>query len=251
MSYSVKLQGFEGPLDLLLHLIQKNDLDLYDIPVKEITEQYMNYIQAMQVLELNIASEYLVMASTLLQMKSQLLLPIEETEWEESFNDQEDWTKEELIDRLADYKRYKEAAGDLKERELARSELFSKPMSDLTAYMAEEKEDVNPTVDVTVFDMMKAFKNMKRRKKSKIKQTKKVTREEIPIEARMKDVVSYLDVNNGSATFNELFEESYDSALVVTFLAVLELMKIKEIECSQIGNYNDIHIVKKGAVIPS
>ncbi|SDN38633.1 segregation/condensation protein A [Alkalicoccus daliensis] len=249
MSYSVKLQGFEGPLDLLLHLINKNDLDLYDIPVKEITEQYMNYIQAMQVMELNIASEYLVMASTLLQMKSQLLLPIEDTNWEDGLTEEEDWTKEDLIDRLAEYKRYKEAASGLKERELARSELFSKPMTDLTNYLAEEKEDKNATIDVSVYDMMKAFQNMKKRKKKSTKQTTKVAREEIPIEARMKDVVSYLDLNNGAATFNDLFEETEDSALVVTFLAILELMKVKEIECSQSGNYQDIHIIKKGAYI--
>lgn len=247
MSYSVKLQGFEGPLDLLLHLIHKNDLDLYDIPVREITEQYMAYIHAMQVLELNLASEYLVMASSLLQMKSQMLLPVEESAWEEPW-EEEDWTKDDLIDKLAEYKRYKEAAGDLKERELARSELFTKPMTDLTNLLMEEKEDTNATLEVSVYDMMKAFQQIQRRKKikKKKKEVRQIAREEIPIETRMKDVVSFLDEKQGESTFQELFEEGNEPVLVVTFLAVLELMKVKEIECRQDQNYEDIYIVKKG-----
>lgn len=246
MSYSVKLQGFEGPLDLMLHLIQKNDLDLYDIPVKEITEQYMTYIHAMQVLELNLASEYLVMASTLLHMKSQLLLPVEESPLEETW-EEEDWTKEDLIDKLAEYKRFKEAAGEFKERESARSELFTRPVADLSKLLSENTEEQNTALEVSVYDIMKAFQNIKKKKKNKSKQVRHITREEIPIETRMKDVVSFLDTKSGKATFSELFEEHNDTALVVTFLAILELMKVKEIECRQDSHYEDIHIIKKGA----
>ncbi|PYZ94449.1 segregation/condensation protein A [Salipaludibacillus keqinensis] len=246
MQYNVKLHSFEGPLDLLLHLIQKNDLDLYDIPVKEITEQYMTYIHAMQVVHLDVASEYLVMASTLLHMKSLLLLPVEEEVWdEEEFIDEED-PREDLMQKLIEYKKYKEAADELKDRELARSDLFSKPMTDLTPLLADSEEETSQSkVDVSIYDMLQAFQNMKKRKKRKEPVYSKIHRQEIPIEQKMSQIVLKLHHLGGKSRFSELFEEDNDEHIVVSFLAILELMKSNTIRCEQESNFEDIFIYKK------
>lgn len=246
MQYNVKLHSFEGPLDLLLHLIQKNDLDLYDIPVKEITEQYMAYIHTMQVLQLDVASEYLIMASTLLHMKSQLLLPIEENEWDEDLliDDEED-PREDLMHKLIEYKKYKEVAGDLKGRELARSELFSKPMTDLTPLLSEFEDNAESKINVSIYDMLQAFQKMNKRKKKKEPVYSKVHREEIPIEQKMSQIIGRLQFLGGKSRFSELFEEDSYDHIVVTFLAMLELMKSNTIRCEQEQNFEDIMIYKK------
>src|SRR5699024_9025808 len=124
MHYQVKLESFEGPLDLLLHLINKYEIDIYDIPVAEITAQYMAYIHTMQQLELNIASEYLVMAATLLEIKSKVLLPNPHVEIEEEY---EEDPREELMHRLIEYRKYKDAAYHLKEREVEQNQVHTRP----------------------------------------------------------------------------------------------------------------------------
>ncbi|WP_416149654.1 segregation/condensation protein A [Salipaludibacillus sp. HK11] len=248
MQYNVKLHSFEGPLDLLLHLIQKNDLDLYDIPVKEITEQYMTYIHAVQVLQLDVASEYLVMASTLLHMKSQLLLPVEEDVWDEDLliDDEED-PREDLMQKLIEYKKYKDVAGDLRGRGLARSDLFSKPLTDLTPLLTdlnEESED-HPKINVSIYDMLQAFQKMKKRKKKHEPVFSKIQRQEVPIEQKMSQIVAELHLRGGVSRFSELFQEEEQDHLVVTFLALLELMKYDSIRCEQEHNFDDIMVYKK------
>ncbi|MDG5787663.1 segregation/condensation protein A [Evansella sp. AB-P1] len=247
MEYSVKLQTFEGPLDLLLHLIQKNDLDLYDIPVKDITEQYMVYIHTMQVLQLDIASEYLIMAATLLHMKSKMLLPAQEEELLEDefeFDGVED-PKEELMYRLIEYKKYKEAAGELKERERARSDLFSKPMSDLTPLLKDTlKSDETPNLNVTIYDMLTAFQKLQSRKKDKPTYSR-IQRQEIPIDEKMTQIMEQLNFHHGKRRFSELFEKEDRNHIVITFLALLELMKTDSIICKQEQNFDDIMIYQK------
>ncbi len=243
----MKLQSFEGPLDLLLHLIQKNDLDLHDIPVAQITDQYMSYIHAMQVLQLDVASEYLVMAASLLEMKSKLLLPAQDDiiDEEEYFleEDVED-PRDDLMKRLIEYKRYKEAAGELKEKEVARSQLFSKPMTDLTPLLEEEPQEVSK-VDVTLYDMLDAFQKMMKRKTEKKPVYSTVHREEVPIERRMTQIIDRLMQGNGKTRFSELFEENSRTQKVVTFLAILELMKSNMIGCEQVGNFDDIFVFQQ------
>lgn len=243
LQYSVKLHSFEGPLDLLLHLIQKNDLDLYDIPVREITEQYMTYIHAMQVLHLDIASEYLVMAATLLQMKSKLLLPIEEESLDDEMMDFEEDPRDELMQKLIEYKRFKDAASELKEREKKRSDLFSKPMSDLTPFLTEQ--DVEPALDASIYDMLKAFKKMNRRHEAEKPVMRKVQRDAIPIETRMGYIMQSLGRSKGVSTFSALVERSTSHERVVTFLALLELMKSKAVRCEQPDNFDDIWIYRR------
>lgn len=245
MQYSVKLHAFEGPLDLLLHLIQKNDLDLYDIPVKEITEQYMAYIHAMKILHLDIASEYLVMASTLLHMKSKLLLPVEEEEWDEDMIMEEEDTRDDLMQRLIEYKKYKEAAGELRNREMERSDLFSKPMTDLTSLLVEPEEEP-ASMNVSIYDMLQAFQKMKKRNRVKEPSVSTIHREEIPIDARMSQIVEALHLKKGKSRFSALFQEQDHPHVVVTFLALLELMKADAIRCEQENNFDDIMIYAKG-----
>ncbi|MBU9714779.1 segregation/condensation protein A [Evansella tamaricis] len=251
MQYSVKLQSFEGPLDLLLHLIQKNDLDLYDIPVKEITDQYMIYIHTMQVLQLDIASEYLVMAATLLHMKSQMLLPAQENELDdEDFEYEEGDPREELMQRLIEYKKFKEAAGDLKERERARSDLFSKPMSDLSNLLSEPlEEEEKANYNVTIYDMLQAFQNISKRNRKRETVFSKIQREDIPIDEKMTQIMNELDLHDGKRKFSELFDREEDkNHMVIAFLALLELMKANAVFCYQDSNFDEIMIYQKGAL---
>ncbi len=136
MSYEVKLDAFEGPLDLLLHLIHRLEIDIYDIPMKQITAQYMEHLRAMQVLELNEASEYLVMAATLLEIKSKMLLPIHEGELDDIELDVDEVDpRDELVARLVEYRKFKEAAFQLIEREEERLQMYTRPPTDLSQYM--------------------------------------------------------------------------------------------------------------------
>ena len=250
MHYKVKLKSFEGPLDLLLHLIQQNDLDLYDIPVQEITDQYMVYIHTMRVLHLDIASEYLVMASTLLYMKSQMLLPVEEDElFDDDFYDEgEVDSREDLMRRLIEYKKFKEAAEELKDREFERSELFSRPMTDLTPLLDDGSGQLeNPKLNVSIYDMLQAFQKIQKRKKASRPKYTRVHRDEIPIEEKMHQIMDYLTGHQGKCMFSDLFEEVEKYELVVSFMALLELMKEKEVFCHQEENFADFLIYKKEA----
>lgn len=161
-AYEVKLDAFEGPLDLLLHLINQYEIDIYDIPMAQITKQYMEYIHTMQQLELNIASEYLVMASTLVAIKSQMLLPkqeiIEDNEMEEYAED----PREELMQRLIEYRKYKEAAERLKEKEVEANQIFTRPPTVFDELTFEKQPVVQG--DVSIYDMLGALGKMFERK---------------------------------------------------------------------------------------
>lgn len=162
--YEVKLEAFTGPLDLLLHLIHRLEIDIYDIPMAELTAQYIDHIHAMKELELNEASEYLVMAATLLAIKSRMLLPIHEGEIEDAeFEVDAPDPREELVTKLIEYKKYKEAATELKNLESERAQVFTRPPSDLSGFIPDEQL-VLFDVNVNVYDMLSAFQKMLRRK---------------------------------------------------------------------------------------
>ncbi|QED48491.1 segregation/condensation protein A [Cytobacillus dafuensis] len=241
--YNVKIDAFEGPLDLLLHLINRLEIDIYDIPVAEITEQYLLYIHTMQELQLDIASEYLVMAATLLAIKSKMLLPKHEEELlENEYSiEEEENPMEELVERLIEYRKYKEAAVELKELEQERGLIFTKPPSDLTDFAKEikpEKTDIN----VTLYDMLGAFQKLLRRQKLQKPLTTKIARQEIPIEKRMDEILNDLKEFKGRKSFNDLFPIPDREQIVVTFLAVLELIKRKEIHIEQDRNFSEIFL---------
>ncbi|AGK54762.1 segregation/condensation protein A [Bacillus sp. 1NLA3E] len=243
MQYNVKIDAFEGPLDLLLHLINSLEIDIYDIPVSEITEQYLLYIHAMKELQLDLASEFLVMAATLLAIKSKMLLPKHEEEMlDENFDiDLEEDPREELVERLIEYRKYKEAAQDLKSLEEERSLIYTKAPSDLSDYINKGKPDIKD-LDVSLYDMLGAFQKLLRRKKLQKPLATKITKQEIPIQTRMTEILAELKHLKGRRSFYDLFPYLDRGHIVVTFLAILELMKQKEIFVEQEQNFADIFV---------
>ncbi|MDX8046080.1 segregation/condensation protein A [Gracilibacillus sp. S3-1-1] len=235
--YQVKLDTFEGPLDLLLHLINKYEIDIYDIPVKEITAQYMVYIHTMQQLELNIASEYLVMAATLLEIKSKLLLPNPTVEIEEEY---EEDPREELMRRLIEYRKYKDAAEHLKAREVEQSQVHTRP----PLLIDQEESHQLPEGSANIYDMIEAIgKVMERQKWNRPIETS-VQRQEIPIEQRMDEIMDTVNEVNQPISFYQLFPNTTRTYIVATFIAILELMKQKKIDCKQEKQLDDLIVFR-------
>ncbi|MGD6815700.1 segregation/condensation protein A [Metabacillus sp. 84] len=247
LEYQVKTDAFEGPLDLLLHLINRLEIDIYDIPVSQITEQYLLYVHAMKELELDVASEYLVMAATLLSIKSKMLLPKQEEElFDEEFGlEPEEDPRDELMRRLIDYRKYKEAASELKSLEEERALVYTKAPSDLSAFAQEASPEKAP-LDISVYDMLSAFQKVLRRKKLQKPLQTRISRQDIPIEKRMSEILEDLRMRPGRRHFMDLFPLESKEYLVVTFLAVLELMKTKSIQIEQEGNFSDLYITGSG-----
>jgi len=242
MSYSIKLDSFEGPLDLLLHLIDKAEVDIYDIPISDITEQYLTTIHTMQQLQLDVASEFVVMAASLLAIKSKMLLPKkEELVIQPNFDMEmeEADPRDELVQRLLEYKKFKQMAEQLREMEIGRGQLFTRPAEDLTPYVREEE---NPVANVTLYDLLSALEKLFARGPRQEPITK-VSRDEISIKDRMKEIRQLLKVGGGMVRFSQLFDLSASrTEIVTTFLAMLELMKAKHITCVQQTLFTDILI---------
>lgn len=236
-AYQVSLDVFEGPLDLLLHLINQLEIDIYDIPVAEITEQYMEYIQTMQHLELNMASEYLVMAATLLEIKSKMLLPVQENT--DDFDEYEEDPREELMERLVEYRKYKEAAEDLKEKEEDDHQIFTRP-----PVIFKDLDTKVPIVkgDLSIYDMLGALNKMFKRKQWNEPQDTRIARTEIPIEQRMEEVLIVVKACKTGIAFDQLFTYRSRSHIVITFIALLELMKTNEIYCKQANHFDSLYI---------
>ncbi|WP_026314427.1 segregation/condensation protein A [Heyndrickxia acidiproducens] len=245
MEYKVKIDAFEGPLDLLLHLINQLEIDIYDIPMADITEQYLDYIHMMKTLELNVASEYLVMAATLLAIKSKMLLPKQETEPPGDELDNEEDPRDDLVGKLLEYKKYKEAARELKQLENNRSDMFTKPPSDLSEFASDMNVKKIPA-DVTIYDMIGALNKLLRRKKLQKPLSTKITRQEFSIEERMEEVLNALPETPDRKRFSDLFPFQDKEYIVVTFLAILELIKRHEIIAEQEKNFGEIMVARKG-----
>lgn len=233
MHYEVKINEFEGPLDLLLHLIKKSNIDIYDISLVEITNQYLDYINKMEELNLDIASEYLVLASELLQYKSSMLLPKKEEEQD----DYEEDFKSELIKKLVDYKKYKEVCETFKVLEENRSNFYTKTPSDISLYSEKTLNNDNVTVD----DLIDAFKKFMERREFEKPLNTKITTKELSVSDRVVEIRNILR-NKKSVNFMELFTRKDKSYVVVTFLSILEMAKDLEISIEQDNNFNDIII---------
>lgn len=232
MEYEVKIDAFEGPLDLLLHLVKESKVDIWDIKIVDITEQYLNYIQAMEKLNLNIASEYLVMASELIEMKSKMLLPRIKDEEEMEEED----PREVLIRRLVEYQKYKDMTKNFKELESLRHEFYTKAPESLKEY-AEEGTVVSG--EVTLDDLMLAFQKFLERKKASQPLSTTVTKKEITVEERRKSIRSILK-KKGKVDFFELFEVVTKEYIVVTFLAILEMARKSEVMIYQENDFEQI-----------
>jgi len=235
--YQVKLDAFEGPLDLLLHLIDQLEINIYDIPVADITTQYLDYIHTMQHLELNIASEYLVMAATLLSIKSQTLLPKQDIT--EDIDMYEEDPREALIQRLIEYQKFKNAANNLEEREQEASQIFTRSPA-----VFEESEEKPHIVqgDMSIYDMIGALNNLFQRKKWDMPLDTKITQTEIPLEQRMEELLHVVSQSHHGIAFEELFPYQSKSQIVVTFIALLELMKSNDVYCKQSRHFSALYV---------
>lgn len=245
MSVLYKLEAFEGPLDLLLHLIDKAEIDIHEVSISEITVQYMEYLDAMKELELDITSEFLVMAATLLAIKSKQLLP-KPPVFDDHFEDWEDDgldPRDELIQKLVEYRKFKQIAEQLRDKEVERSLVFSREPEDLTPYQKEEK--INPVEGLYLSDLITAFqKALKRAARRNVVAT--VQRDEISVKDRIRDIVEVLKQYE-TVRFSKLIRENMvRHEIVVTFLAILELMKMKHIRCFQHSLFDDIVIHWRG-----
>ncbi|HJA66855.1 segregation/condensation protein A [Lachnoclostridium sp. An169] len=247
MGIPVKLEVFEGPLDLLLHLIDKNKIDIYDIPIVEITNQYMEYIRNMQREDMNIMSEFLVMAATLLDIKCRMLLPKEVTE-----DGEEEDPRQELVEQLLQYKMYKYMAYELKERQTdADCVLYRKP--EIPEEVQEYVEPVDLDLllgDLTLAKLNRIFKDVMRRQTDKIDPVRsrfgKIEKEEVTLSDRFDHIHEYMKTHQ-RFSFRQLLEEQKSKMqIVVTFLAVLELIKVGEIHVEQEHICGEIMIERTG-----
>jgi segregation and condensation protein A len=244
-----KLETFEGPLDLLLHLIDKAEIDIQDISVNEITEQYMEYLGAMQELEMDMTSEFLVMAATLLSMKSRMLLPkppVTEEPWLTAEEDGDLDPREELIRKLIEYRKFKSIAGQLRDREWERSQVFTREASDLTAYQPDKPS--NPVEGLLLDDLIRAFRKAMRRMAGR-NRIASIHRDEISVKDRIHDIMLTLKTrsNDGRMLFSQLIGDGMDrQEIVVTFLALLELMKRRWISCHQNRLFDEIVVAWTG-----
>ncbi len=233
MEYEVKIDAFEGPLDLLLHLIKESKVDIWEIEIVDITTQYLDYIKKMESLNLNIASEYLVMASELIEMKSKLLLPRHKDVSEE---EEEEDPRETLIQRLIEYQHYKDVTSKLKELSEVRKEVYTKIPESLKEY---QEEGIMMNSDVTLDDLMNAFEKFLKRKEEEKPLSTTVTKKEISVEERRKSIQGILRTNK-KVNFFELFEIVTKEYIVVTFLAILEMARKNELLIRQENNFDQI-----------
>jgi segregation and condensation protein A len=230
--YTVRLEVFEGPLDLLLHLIHKNELDIFNIPIALITEQYLDYLKLMKVLNLDIAGEYLLLASTLLHIKSKMLLPTPSEEEEEEGED----PRAELVRRLLEYQKYKNAAAELEKRPMLDRDVFIRLMPAETEKPAEEER-----MEVSLFELLEAFRQVLERMKPE--SFHEVILERISVEEKIQEILSLLQRENRSMAFHLLFPEQAPLRLViVTFLAILELVKMKRVRIFQMAPFETIRV---------
>jgi segregation and condensation protein A len=230
--YTVRLEVFEGPLDLLLHLIHKNELDIFNIPIALITEQYLDYLKLMKVLNLDIAGEYLLLASTLLHIKSKMLLPTPSEEEEEEGED----PRAELVRRLLEYQKYKNAAAELEKRPMLDRDVFIRLMPAETEKPAEEER-----MEVSLFELLEAFRQVLERMKPE--SFHEVILERISVEEKIEEILSLLQRENRSMAFHLLFPEQAPLRLViVTFLAILELVKMKRVRIFQMAPFETIRV---------
>ncbi len=235
MSYKVKLDIFEGPLDLLLYLIRKNEVDIYDIPIATITEQYLEYLDLMTVLNLDIAGEYLVMAATLTKIKSKMLLPpVEDDEDEEGAD-----LQAELMEHLLEYQHYKEVAYQLKNRELLEKNIFTRLQVD--EQVTEAKSD-GEVIEVSLFDLVDALRKVIE-KKDLPGNLLEVNVERISVKDKIADIMLTLKEKQ-EIIFQTIFDAlSTKYEIIVTFLAVLELMRLRAIKVFQVHPHGEIRII--------
>ncbi|PIP08511.1 MAG: chromosome segregation protein ScpA [Syntrophobacteraceae bacterium CG23_combo_of_CG06-09_8_20_14_all_50_8] len=237
MAYEIKLDVFEGPLDLLLYLIRKNEIDIYNIPIALIADQYLKYLEIMRSFNLDLAGEYLVLASTLIHIKSRMLLPGEE----DGAPEEEQDPRAELVRQLLDYQTYKEAAASLDTRLLLDRDVFKRghPLQN-----ADEKEDEDTAVELSLFDLVEAFhKIVSQLDKAELLE---IDGEKMSLTDRINEIMEKL-LQAQTLTFTDLLEECGDRRMIIyTLLAILELTKLRMINAYQYGPFGVIRMFPAG-----
>jgi len=237
MQYKVTIENFDGPLDLLLHLIKEQDIDIYDIKIEEVTKGYLDYIKAMKEMNLSIASEYLVMASELIEMKSKMLLPKRK---EEESDEYEEDPRELLIERLLAYKQYKEITSEFKDLEKTRKLIITKEPVNLNYYAKEEgnKEGLG------ISDLIEAFNLLMKRKELDKPIATKITKKELSVTEKVISIRNILKTKK-NVRFEELFEVQTKEEVIISFLSILEMVRKNEIVLNQDNNFNTITVSLK------
>lgn len=241
LPYQVRIENFEGPLDLLLHLIKKNEINIYDIPVAMIAQQYLEYLEAMEELNLNVAGDFLVMAATLLQIKSKMLLPADERA-----DDEEEGPdpREELVRRLLEYKAYKEAAHHLDGQERMWREIFWRE----DAPAVERVEEDLPLENVSLFDLVDALQEVLDRNPSS--RLLEIVPDNLTVRERMNLILETLE-GKDSVSFAALFDGPIHRVMiVVTFLALLELMRLRVARVFQAETFGPILVSRTFSLVP-
>lgn len=233
-TYNIKLSAFEGPMDLLMHLIDKHKIDIYDIPISDLTKQYLEYLDEMKSFNIDISSEFLIMAATLLQIKARMLLPRQQTFEEEEEED----PRLELVRRIIEYRRFKEVTQVLSNMISSEEQFCSRnPTPIPTEYL--------PPENIPLDELIAAFKTVLQVKEEISIPEVIVTRDEFNIEDKMKEVLNFLKNINGEILFSDAFKTATRTELIITFLAILELIRNNKIKVMQKYNFSDIYIILK------
>lgn len=237
MNYVVNIPEFEGPLDLLLHLIKQDDIDIFDISINRITKQYLDYLNLMEEMNLDIASEYLIMASELIEIKANSLLPVNS---DNEDDDYEENSKEKLIERLLEYEKYKNMTSTFQELESIRKEVYTRTSDEILAYKTEEDIDYGVNID----DLINAFQKFLDRKELDKPLNTKIEKKEYSVGRRCQEIRNLIK-SKKKVSFNDLFDVITKDYIVVTFLAILSMSKRQEIDIKQDNNFNNIIIISK------
>ncbi|WP_345786535.1 segregation and condensation protein A [Thermincola ferriacetica] len=241
LAYQIKLPVFEGPFDLLFHLIEKNEVDIYDIPIATITEQYLEYLAQMQMLDLEIASEFLVMAARLLHIKARMLLPKPPREPADDEEEVElEDPRDELVERLLEYKKFKQVADFLKQREEEQEKIYVRPNEEeMFIHLFSEE---NPLEGIDLSKLLKALKEVFQRAEQ-VETTGEIPRDEVSIRDKMREIRRRLFFLPRGISFKDLLASQASKVeIIVTFLALLELIKLKQVKVSQPKVFGEIMI---------
>ena len=234
--YKVKLEVFEGPLDLLLYLIKRDEIDIYDIPIEHITRQYLSFLEAFKTLDLDVAGEFVVMAANLIYIKSRSLLPVHQQPPEEGA--EEDDPRWELVRQLLEYKKFKDAAAHLGEREALQSAIFNR-----LPEAPELQQPDRPIAEVSIFDLINAFQKVLKRV-SKTEDLREIFEENFTVSDKIEFVLKMISTGV-PLKFTELFADAASrTEIVVTFLALLELIRLKQVRVAQTEPFAEIELTR-------
>ena len=232
--YKVELDVFEGPLDLLLYLIKRDEVDIYNIPIEKVTSQYMEYLNLMRMLDLHIAGEFLVMAATLMMIKSRMLLPIEDREEIEEDEEDPRW---DLVRQLVEYKKFKDAAMTLHDRELFQENVF--PLG-LEGVVLEPDDPGMVMHDISIFDLIAAFNNIL--KEAPVEGINEIVADRFSVADKIDSILNRISKQHNVAFFNLFKENATRNEIICTFLALLELIRLRHVAVSQNDRFGEIVI---------